>query len=69
MRFLLKFFKSLVIKFYSEIYFKILKSSNIVSYSIIYVSDFNAFTMSHILEARYTVSNIYIKKTQHACHV
>ena len=30
---------------------------------------FNAFTMSHIVEARYTISNIYMEKTQHACHV
>ena len=69
MRFLLKFFKSFVVKFYSEIYFKILKNSNIVSYSINYVSDFNAFAMSHIVEARYTISNIYMEKTQHAYHV
>ena len=48
---------------------KFSKNSNIVSYSINYVSDFNAFTMSHIVEARYTISNIYIVKTQHACHV
>ena len=49
--------------------FKISKNSNIVSYSINYVSDFNAFTMSHIIEARYTISNIYMEKTQHAYHV
>ena len=40
MRFPLKFFKSLVVKFYSEICFKIFENSNIVSYSINYVSDF-----------------------------
>jgi len=25
--------------------------------------------MRHIVEAHYTISNTYIEKTQHACHV
>ena len=72
--------------------FKISKNSNIVSYSINYVSDFNACSwrlepypltpIPHkhlylwsdhrtkgIQWSRYTISNIYMEKTQHACHV
>ena len=72
--------------------FKISKNSNIVSYSINYVSDFNACSWrlepwplpstphkhlylwsdhrtKGVRWSRYTISNIYMEKTQHGCHV
>ena len=47
----------------------VLAEASVLYIYIDYVSDFNAFTMSHIIEARYTISNIYMEKTQHAYHV